>query len=142
MYTISTQVVCVKVADIRKKGYQNLQEWINNANNVYIARGGIVFIDKKRFPPTNSIWANPYKIDKNNDRDTVIQKYRTHLMNKIKKNEIKISDIIKLRDKTLGCWCKEGGKDVPCHGDVIVEFLVKIMECLEKRGVDPEGMKF
>jgi len=28
-----------------------------------------------------------------------------------------------LRGLILGCHCKQPDKDVPCHGDVIVEYL-------------------
>jgi hypothetical protein len=42
-------VVNCKVQYIRPK-YNNLKEWMNDPNNIYIGRGGVVFIDKKRFP--------------------------------------------------------------------------------------------
>jgi hypothetical protein len=42
-------VVNCKVKYIRPE-YNNLKEWMNNPNNVYIGREGVVFIDKKRFP--------------------------------------------------------------------------------------------
>ena len=40
-------VVNCKVANIRPK-YENLQEWMEDPNNVYIGRGGIVFINNQR----------------------------------------------------------------------------------------------
>ena len=39
-----TVVVNVKVSNIRPK-YKHLKEWIQDSNNVYIGRKGIVFID-------------------------------------------------------------------------------------------------
>ena len=60
---MTTTVVNVKVENIRPE-YQNLKEWMNDENNVYIGRGGIVFIDGERFPKQNSEWANPFKISK------------------------------------------------------------------------------
>ena len=47
-------VVNVCVAHIRPQGYENLKNWTNNKNNVYIGRAGVVFIKtdnkKERFP--------------------------------------------------------------------------------------------
>lgn len=28
-----------------------------------------------------------------------------------------------LRGKRIACWCKEDGREVPCHGDVLVKLL-------------------
>lgn len=42
-------VVNCKVVNIRPQ-YQNLKEWMNDSDNVYVGRGGIVFIDGERFP--------------------------------------------------------------------------------------------
>lgn len=40
-------IVCnCKVEFIRKKGYDNLAQWCQDSNNVYIGRKGIVFITK------------------------------------------------------------------------------------------------
>ena len=43
-------IINVRVKNIRKLGYQNLKEWTENDNNVYIGRAGIVFVEKERFP--------------------------------------------------------------------------------------------
>ena len=68
-----TTLVNVKVKNIRPI-YDNLEEWMKDSNNIYIGRKGVVFINGIRFPKENSIWCNPYKIDKNNDREQVIIK--------------------------------------------------------------------
>ncbi len=106
-------VVCVKVDNIRPKGYQNLREWFNDLNNVYVARRGVVLIDKVRFPPKDSIWANPFKIDKDGTRDQVIQKYREYILNK----PDLLAKLPELKGKTLGCWCSPEA----CHSDVLRE---------------------
>ena len=32
--------------------------------------------------------------------------------------------VLELKDKILGCFCKnDSGNDIPCHGDVYVEWL-------------------
>ena len=110
-----TKVVNVKVAHIRPR-YKNLQEWMADPNNLYIGRRGVVFIEKVRFPPTNSPWCNPYKVGKDGSREVVITKYKTFILNKIKNGELNIED---LRGKNLGCWCWPA----PCHGNVLIELL-------------------
>jgi hypothetical protein len=105
-------VVCVKVDKIRPN-YNNLQIWMNDPNNVYIGRRGIVFIDKVRFPPHDSVWANPFKIDKDGNRDQVIQKYKEYILSK---PEL-LQKLPQLKGKTLGCWCSPE----KCHGDVLKE---------------------
>lgn len=120
-----SEVVCVKVKDIRPK-YKNLKEWIDDENNVYIGRRGIVFImnedgDKERYPKKDSIWANPFKVSKDLSRDECIDKYKEYIMYKIKNDPIKY-DLKKLIGKTLGCWCKPEA----CHGDVLKELCEKL----------------
>jgi hypothetical protein len=123
-----TNVVNVKIKYIRPK-YNDLKEWVNNENNIYIGRAGIVFIkngeNKERFPKLNSKWANPYKIDKKKDveleRTRVIKDYKKYILNKIE-NEPEIYNIEELKGKNLGCWCKPES----CHGDVLLEILNNI----------------
>lgn len=62
-----------------------------------------------------SIWANPFKIGPDGDRDEVIEKYHQYIMSK---PEL-LGQLESLRGKTLGCWCKPQD----CHGDVLVELL-------------------
>ena len=118
----STHVCCVKVKNIRPQ-YQNLKEWMNDPQNVYIARRGIVFIDGIRFPPTDSIWSNPYKIDVNNTREDAILKYRDYIKNRIENDHSLKNKLINLKGKTLGCWCNPE----PCHGDVLVEIIEELL---------------
>ena len=111
-------IVNVKVKFIRPK-YKNLQEWMKDEKNVYIGRRGVVFIDKKRFPKNNSIFANPFKISKNLSRDDVIKKYEEYITNRLK-NEPKLrEELNKLKDKNLGCWCHPE----KCHGDILLKLL-------------------
>ena len=70
--------------------------------DVYIGRG--------------SIWGNPYKIGTDGSREEVIQKYRKYLWNRIKAGKISKEDILTLKGKVLGCYCKP----LACHGDVLV----------------------
>lgn len=111
-------VVNVKVKYIRPD-FENLQEWMNCKNHVYIGRKGIVFIDGKRFPSENSLFCNPYKIGKDGSREEVLVKYENYLVEKMEKDENFRKQFFKLRGKILGCWCKPES----CHGDVILKLL-------------------
>lgn len=65
-----------------------------------------------------SKWGNPFKIGRDGSRQEVILKYK----NMITANtELNKQIPLKLRGKTLGCWCKP---DV-CHGDVLAELADK-----------------
>jgi len=110
-------VVNVKVSEIRPE-FQNLEEWCGGKNNVYIGRKGIVFINEERYPKNDSIWANPFKIQKDMSRCDVIKKYKTYIIEKIK-NEKLYDELLKLKGKKLGCWCKPGA----CHGDILVDLI-------------------
>jgi hypothetical protein len=111
-------IVNVKVQYLRPK-YDNLKEWNKDPNNVYIGRRGVVFVDGKRYPEKDSIWANPFKIDKNTSRDEVIDKYKKYIIERINKDEKLKEELLKLKDKTLGCWCHPE----KCHGDVLIELI-------------------
>ena len=113
--------VCnVSVKYIRPK-YDNLIEWLDDDNNIYIGRNGRVpigkKIDKKTFHFKSSIWHNPFRIQ-NNDRTSCIDKYEKYILEKIE-NEPKKYDLNKLVGKNLGCWCKPK----QCHGDVLIKIM-------------------
>lgn len=113
-----TIICCVKVKNIRPK-YANLKEWMTDPNNVYIGRAGIVFIDGVRFPKRDSVWANPFKISNECDRDLVIQKYHAYIQAKLELDTNLVAELLVLKGKTLGCWCSPDA----CHGDVLVELI-------------------
>jgi hypothetical protein len=132
-----TSVVCVKVDSIRKKGFHTLRDWMKNANNVYIGRRGVILLEpegggtKRRFPEQDSIWANPFKIDKNGTREDVIAKYEAYIREKLNKDSTLVEELLKLKGKTLGCWCHPD----PCHGDV----LIKLIEEHDKKNEPPKS---
>lgn len=97
-------IINVKVSSIRPK-YQNLQEWINDENNVYIGRSGIVFINGERIPKEQSKFANLYKITKECSRDEATAKYKKYIEYKIWMNSEFREELLSLKGKTLGCWC-------------------------------------
>ena len=116
-----TKVVSVRVDDIRPK-HNNLVEWIADPNNIYIGRSVYISINGQKiwYPPNDSIWGNPYK---NGTTEDNVNMYRTHIVNELRTGKISINELEKLRGKNLGCWCKKGGQDFPCHGDVLLTLL-------------------
>jgi hypothetical protein len=91
---------------------------MEDPDNVYIGRKGIVFIDGVRFPKEDSIWANPFK-KKGDEADVVVDKYREYLVKKLQENPALVEQLLGLEGKTLGCWCKPDR----CHGDTLVDLI-------------------
>lgn len=114
-------IINVRVKNIRKDGYDNLKEWMQDENNVYIGRKGIVFIDGKRFPPESSEFRNPYKIDQNNDRNSVLQKYKKYIIERLNNEPDLLKKLVDMKNKNLGCWCAPDA----CHGDILLSLIEK-----------------
>ena len=108
-------VVNCKVKYIRPQ-YNDLEEWIKDDNNAYIGRGGVVFIKGKRFPSKPSLFCNPFVIGKDGDRDQVLIKYEEYIKEKLPSLK---DELLKLKGKNLGCWCKPE----KCHGDILLKFI-------------------
>ena len=117
-----TSVVNVKVKYIRPQ-FQNLKEWTQDPNNVYIGRPGIVFIDKERFPKKGSIWANPFKVSVKLTRKDSLEKYEIYIREKIE-TEAVYKELLQLNGKNLGCWCKPE----ECHGDILLKILKEALD--------------
>lgn len=113
-----SEVVCVKVNNIRPE-YHDLKAWCEDPDNYYIGRRGVVFIirdgERYRYPPNDSPFCNPFRIDANNTREDVIIRYEEMILEKIANG----LDIEILRNKKLGCWCAPEA----CHGDVLLRLL-------------------
>ena len=112
------KVVNVKVANLRPM-YNDLKDWMNDANNEYIGRARIVFINGTRFPQSASIWANPFKVGKDGTREDIIIKYETYIKQKLENSSELTSALKELKNKNLGCWCKPEA----CHGDVLSKLI-------------------
>ena len=115
-----TTVVNVKVKYIRPN-YNNLKEWMNNPNNIYIGRSGVVFINKERFPKKQSQWANPFSVKKYG-REKCLELYEAWIREKLEKQGT--DELKKLKNKNLGCWCHPD----KCHGDILIKILNEINE--------------
>ena len=113
-------VVNCKVAFIRPK-YNNLKEWMEDPNNCYIEENRRVNIDGIGYPKKSSIFKIPAYIKRQRDLDkgVMLNMYHDYIMDKISKDEEFKNELLNLRGKNLGCWCKP---DI-CHGDVLMKIL-------------------
>lgn len=140
----STCVVNVKVAHIRP-AYQNLAMWMKDPRNVYIGRRGVVFIDGRRFPAADSMFANPFKIGKvHGSRENVVKAFAVHFRARLQSEPGLVAALQRLRGKRLGCWCAPAA----CHGHVLLELLeeldpreVSMMPPKEESGEEGERPK-
>lgn len=115
--------VCnVKVKHIRPK-YDNLREWMDDVDNVYIGRGGVVFIDGERFPKHDSPLANPFKINAHLSREKCISLYTEYFYEKLQDAEFK-RYVMSLKGKNLACWCSQ--KNVTGMLSLNISILINI----------------
>lgn len=70
------------------------------------AEGLYVRIDRR------SVWGNPYEIDEDGDRETVIDSFKIYVSRKLGLRK----RATELRGKVLGCWCYPD----PCHGETLI----------------------
>ena len=64
-------------------------------------------------------WAgNPFKVE-DHGREKCIELYKEYFYKRIMEDENFKNGILSLKGKTLACFCKP----LPCHGDVIKEYL-------------------
>ncbi len=121
-----SKLVNVRVANIRPM-YKDLKEWMEDENNYYIGRAGIVFVNtgkyhpdgkpiKERFPKKNSKFANPYPVTKFRSRETAVRLYKQHIAKMLKEDRTIHNE---LKGKTLGCWCYPE----LCHGHVLMDLV-------------------
>lgn len=73
--------------------------------DVYIGRG--------------SPFGNPFPITATQSRIQVILDYKDYLNERAETEPFFRKQLLGLRGKTLGCYCKP----LPCHGDVIAQWL-------------------
>lgn len=117
-----TKCVNVRVKYIRPE-YDNLKEWMENPNNVYIGRKEVVFVDGKRFPEEDSIWYNPFRVTKLNSRKFIVGEYEKYITEFIKDNNLE-EELLKLKNKNLGSYCHS----YESHGNILIELI----NCISK----------
>lgn len=96
------------VVSMRENRHANLISWADEA-------GLYVRIDRR------TEWGNPFEVDVDGDRETVINYYDDLYMPYKRGLQAKLES---LRGKALGCWCAPE----PCHGDVLVELAEQVQD--------------
>ena len=84
----------------------------NAGLSTYIGRGSPFGNPYSHLPNTKAVW-------RVNSRGEAIAKYRTWFITKVRTDAIFLKKVLDLRGKKLGCFCHP----LPCHGEIIVEFL-------------------
>jgi len=113
---IPPTLINVRVTELRKRGFDNYNEWSERPNSLYIGRymriggqSGIILIPQSK-------WHNPFKLSKDkNNIDEVLQQYEDHI-----RHSSLYNDLHELSGKEMGCWCK--GLN-PCHGDILIKLF-------------------
>ena len=77
----------------------------NQHCDVYIGRG--------------SPFGNMFRIGQDGNREQVIELYRQKITKRMLSDEVFADQVLSLRGKRLGCFCKP----LACHGDVLVELI-------------------
>jgi len=96
-----------KATVINIREINNLSQWLENPNNIYIA--------SPNFP-----LFNPYRIGIDGTRTEVINKYKSYIAKRISDSPSTFIPILRsLKGKTLGCCCHP----LPCHGDVLINLV-------------------
>ena len=119
-----TSRICLKVKELRKNNYDNLREWLNQPNNIYVGRYGRIFINKEIFNYQGHPLANPYKVGPGKySLEDSLKLYKKWIEKNIKEDSVKYFQILRnLKGKNLGCYCEKENK---CHADIIIEMIDK-----------------
>lgn len=112
LYKKHLRIVQVRITKVRNKNH-------NEEFDVYIGRG--------------TLWGNPFPIEHETDRfkrKVVIEKYKEYFIKEIVSKPEKLKLLLTLKGLRLGCHCSP----LPCHGDVIADYL----NSLEDELVEPQ----
>jgi len=75
--------------------------------------------------PRGSAYENPFHVGRDGNRVIVLDKFVDWWYHD-NQRWLRERAMRELKDKTLGCWCKDPNrklKDQGCHGDIIAEFV-------------------
>jgi len=100
-------VVNIRVAELRKNGYNSFKEWLDDPNNVYVGRK-VHYVDGT----FDSMFRNPYYGKKYN-REECIEMFKVYIQN----DSNLMDNVKKLKGKNLGCWCTPE----KCHADYLLQ---------------------
>jgi hypothetical protein len=66
-----------------------------------------------------TVFGNPFIIGRDGTREEVIELYKDYFYERLSNDPDFKEAVDDLNGDVLGCWCKP----LPCHGDVIAEYL-------------------
>src|SRR5690348_3020124 len=102
-----TTVVDVHVANLRKLGYDSLENWLSQPNHVYIGREMSYMVKGAK----GSKWQNKFTTKKYGLGES-LRLYEENLI----KNKDLMANLDELKGKVLGCWCNDDkNKEEHCH---------------------------
>lgn len=107
---MSIVINCHK-SNLNNIGYENLEDWLKDKNNIYIGRFNC-FV-KGTY---NSKWKNPFRVKKYGIR-VCLSMYEDYIRN----NKQLMDELKELKGKNLGCWCSPGR----CHGDILLKLIIE-----------------
>ena len=114
-------IVNTRTKFIRPK-YNDLRDWINDSNNVYIGSKHSVYVTipntnkKERFPYHSSVFANPYSKCNNLPESEIMKLYEVHIRLKLLMYPDLVNDLMSMKDKNMGC-CD------PRHGGILLKLI-------------------
>lgn len=101
-------VVNVRKAELIKRDYIDIDDWLSNPWHLYIGR------HNHYVGVTGSKWRNPYSVKKYGLKKS-LQMYEKYILETMTKKDFK--ELKKYSE--LGCWCKPNA----CHGDILLKIL-------------------
>jgi hypothetical protein len=76
---------------------------------------------------SGSIFANPFQVGWDGDRDEAIARYRMEMAFLCRESPDHLDALRELVGKPLACWCRHDGEDradhTACHGDVLIGIM-------------------
>jgi hypothetical protein len=112
-----------KLSELKKQGFTNMNEWIENPNNVYVGT-------KEQFINNTGDDKFKYKESKLINTFDSVEKYVIHLF----KSGL-IYEINELNGKTIGCFCHEPRKTVQkpmCNSQVLADLINRCYKPVEE----------
>ena len=111
-------VINIRKAELRKKGYKDLRDWLSaDSKHVYIGRNMSHYIPGA----IGSMWQNPYSL-KHYTREESLKLYKDYVLTstKIQSNgKTLFQSLMDIKTATLGCFCHPEA----CHGHVLANLV-------------------
>lgn len=117
--------VCLRVAELRKRGIASLKEYDADAANARVIRRGRVFVDGVPYVYGASPWANPYPVRDDCTLEQSLAAYERWLDAELAEPVKRAAFVQLAHKKTIGCYCS---LDALCHRDIILERLAALLQ--------------